>query len=438
MSIDLKYGVPTVCLHTSMFVTVTRSVVRANGAPRMRQVYLPHPVMGKTAEQIRDYVFGVSPISRKPVMQEVVEGLTRALDDEDRKGLTFERSTPRLCEPASEAELHQLFLDNNWTDKLPIVLPTVERVAEMLKHTRRKPDEVVGHHTATHFREVWECTVEQVAVNAVMAGARPEYFPVILALAATGASARGSSTSSMASMAVVNGPIRKELNMNAGTGAMGPYNQANATIGRAFGLLSQNLQGGSVPGDTYMGSMGNALAYANPTFAENEERSPFEPLHVQRGYRAEQSVVSVFVGMRHMAFTLGLRHAHWRDHVRNMMRGMDPNESPTFLLDPIAARLFQDIGGFKTKQELITWICENARMPAGEYWDYQLVQNYLYPRATFGEEPLASKLRAAADEMIPMWTPEQVNVVVVGGETNGYWRIAGARAAGSACVDDWR
>ena len=438
MSIDLKYGVPTVCLHTSMFHRLTKTVVRMNGAPNMRQVYLPHPVMGKTPEQIGGYVYGVSPVTGKPVMQEVVEGLIQGLSDEDRKGLSFARSTARLCEPASEAELNQLFLDNNWTDKLPIVLPTVERVAEMLRHTSRKPDEAVGHHTATHFREVWECTVEQVAVNAVMAGAKPEYFPVILAIAATGASARGSSTSSMASMVVVNGPVRREIDMNAGTGAMGPYNHANATIGRAFGLLSQNLQGGSVPGDTYMGSMGNALAYASPTFAENEERSPFEPLHVQRGYRPEQSVVTAFVGMRHMAFTLGLRRAHWRSQVRNMMRGMDPNESPTFLLDPIAARLFQDIGGLKTKKELIDWVCENARMPAGEYWDYQLVQNYLLPRATFGEEPLASRLRAAADEMIPMWTPEQVNVVVVGGETNGYWRIAGARPAGSACVDEWR
>jgi len=394
--------------------------------------------MGKTHEEIKAYVFGISPISGKSVMQEVVEGLTQPLNEQDRKGLTFARTTPRLCEPATEDALQQQFLDNNWTDKLPVVLPTLERVAAMLKHTSRKPDEVVGHHAATHFREEWECTVEQVAVNAVMAGARPEYFPVILAIASTGASARGSSTSSMAGMVVVNGPIRKEIKMNAGTGAMGPYNQANATIGRAFGLLSQNLQGGSVPGDTFMGSMGNALAYASPTFAENEERSPWEPLHVQRGFKADQSVVSVFIGMRHMAFTLGLRHAHWRDHLRNLMRGMDPNESPTFLLDPIAARLFQDVGGLKTKKDLINWICENGRMPAGEYWDYQLIQNYQYPRATFGEEPLASKLKAKPDEMIPMWTPEQVNVVVVGGETNGYWRIAGARLAASACVDDWR
>src|SRR4029434_7033563 len=97
-------------------------------------------------------------------------------------------------------------------------------------------------------RDSWEYTVEKVAVNAVMAGARPEYFPVILALAATGASARGSTTSSAAAMMVCKGPVRHELGMNAGIGAMGPYSHANATIGRAYGLLSQNLQGGSLPG----------------------------------------------------------------------------------------------------------------------------------------------------------------------------------------------
>ena len=80
----------------------------------------------------------------------------------------------------------------------------------------------------------------------------------------------------------------------------------------------------------------------------------------------------------------------------------------------------------------------NATMKAGEYWDYQLIQNYQYPRATFGEEPLASKLKAKPDEWIPMWSRDQINAVVVGGETNGYWRIAGARLAASVCVDDWR
>src|SRR5438309_7480088 len=188
MSIDLKYQVPTVAIHTEVFEAVTRSVARVNGAPRMRQVYVPHPVVGKSAAELRGYVEGKDPRTGRPVMQEVIEGLTGALDDADLSGLTFERTTPRLCEPATDDELNQLFLDSDWTDKLPIILPTEHRVAEMLRHTSHKPEEVVGHMRATQFREFWEYTVEKVAVNAVMAGARPEHFPVILALAGAGVS----------------------------------------------------------------------------------------------------------------------------------------------------------------------------------------------------------------------------------------------------------
>ena len=101
---------------------------------------------------------------------------------------------------------------------------------------------------------------------------------------------------------------------------MGPYNHANATIGRAYGLLSQNLQGGSVPGDSFMGSQGNSYTYNNVTFAENEERSPWEPLHVQKGFKADDSTVSIFYGCRSTTFCLGLREKYWREHVRDMLR----------------------------------------------------------------------------------------------------------------------
>jgi hypothetical protein len=438
MTIEARYGVPTVALHTDKFDRVVRSVASVNGMPALRQVFVPQPVMGKSARELRAYVDGTDPITGRPVMQEVIEGLTRPLDEADLKPVAFDRSTPRLVPADTEENLHRLFLENRWTDTLPIVLPTEERVAAMLAHTHRKPDEVVGHMRPTHFRESWEYTVEKVAVNAVMAGARPEYFPVILALGATGVSARGSTTSSMAAMVVVNGPIRHEIRMNAGTGALAPYNHANATIGRAYGLLSQNLQGGSVPGLTYMGSQGNNYAYNSVTFAENEERSPWEAFHVQHGFKPTDSTVSVFTGCRSTAYTLGIREKHWREHVRNMLRGMDPHIPPTFLLDPITARQFIDRGGFTKKDALIDWIYDNARMPASEFWDYQLVQNYLYPRATFGEEPWASKLKAAPDAMIQMYRREDIHVVVVGGETNGYWRIMGATYAKTASVDEWR
>jgi hypothetical protein len=435
---DSKYGVPTVAIHTNAFEKVVQSVTQMHGMPQARYTFVPQPVMGKTAEQLRAYVDGKSPISGRPVMQEVIEGLTRPAEGDRVKETKFERSTPRLVEAGAEENLHRLFLDNNWTDKLPIILPTEEKVAEMLAHTSRKPAEVAGHLRSNQFRQHWEFTVEKVAVNAVMAGARPEYFPVILALASSGVSARGSTTSSMAAMVVVNGPICHEIGMNAGTGAMAPYNHPNATIGRAYGLLSQNLQGGSLPGDSYMGSQGNNYAYNSMTFAENEERSPWEPFHVQHGFKPADSTVSIFTGCRSTAFTLGVREQYWREHVRSMLRGMDAHSAPTFVLDPIAARQFIDRGGFDTKQKLIQWVYENALMPAGEYWDYQLIQNYIYPRATFGEEPYASKLKAAPGEMIRMFKPDEIHVVVVGGETNGYWRIIGCNYQKTVSIDEWR
>ena len=95
-------------------------------------------------------------------------------------------------------------------------------------------------------------------------------------------------------------------------------------------------------------------------------------------------------------------------------------------------------GGVHLRRFLEKWIYDNARMPASEYWDYPLIQNYIYPRATFGEEPWATKLKAAPDELIPMFRQEDIHVVVAGGETNGYWRIMGCNYQKTVSVDEWR
>ena len=225
---------------------------------------------------------------------------------------------------------------------------------------------------------------------------------MILALAATGVTARSSSSSAMAAMAVVNGPIRHEIGMNAGIGAMGPYNHANATIGRAYGLLSQNGQGGSVPGLTYMGSQGNNYAYNSVTFAENEERSPWEPFHVQHGFRPGDSAVSVFSRLPlHRVHARAAREALARARRATCCAAWTRTTRRRCCSIPITARQFVDRGGFTKKDALIDWLHDNARMPAGEYWDYQLVQNYIYPRATFGEEPWATKLQGRARRADP-------------------------------------
>jgi len=439
ITLETKYGVPTVAVHTDKFEKVVKSVTRMGGLPQAPLVFVPQPVMGKTAQELHAYVHGADPVTGRGVMQEIVEALTQPLSESvvaDIAAPTLEEK--RLLPPASRGALHEMFLERRWSDQLPIVLPTIERVERMLAATSRRPDEIVGRMQPTQNRGAWSYTVEKVAVNAVMAGARPEYLPVILALASTGLSARGSTSSSAAAMVVVNGPIRAEIDMNCGIGALGPYNHANATIGRAYGLLSQNLQGGSVPGETFMGSLGNNYTYNSITFAENEERSPWEPLHVQQGFAADSSTASVFLGGRTTGFSLGLRAEHWREHVRDLLVATDVVGAPTLLLDPIVARQFIDRGGFTDKAALLDWVHDTARMPAARYWDLQLVQNYIYPRATFGDEPMSSHLAAGPDELIPMFRREDINVVVVGGETNGYWQIMGSKLHKTVSIDEWR
>jgi hypothetical protein len=425
-------------MQTDVFATAVRAVARTHGMPHLRYVFVPQPVMGKSPQALRAYIDGVDPVTGVPVMQEVVDALTRPLGAAETQQSGYNRTTPRFTEPDTEENLQQWFIDNHWTDTLPIVLPTEERVAAMLSATHHAPDEVIGHMRPTANREAWAYTVEKVAVNAVMSGAKPVYLPVILALAASQVSARGSTTSSTANMVVVNGPIRREIEMNWGTGAMGPFNHANATIGRAYGLLSQNLQGGSVPGLTYLGSQGNAYMYSSITFAENEERSPWVPFHVQHGFEPGESVVSIFTGVRSTSYNLGLRETYWREHVRNMLRGINPHLAPTLVLDPITARQFVERGGFDSKDKLIQWIRDNATLPAKVFWDHQLIQNYRYPRALKGVGPYASILRAAPDELVRVFPRDQIHVVVVGGETNGYWRIMGCNYARSVSVDAWR
>jgi hypothetical protein len=120
-----------------------------------------------------------------------------------------------------------------------------------------------------------------------------------------------------------------------------------------------------------------------------------------------------------------------------MLAGIDGNSAPCLLLDPLTAQQFID-RGLKTKAEVIRWIHENAKMPAGRYWDLQLVQNYVYPWATFGQEPMATWLKAKPDELINHFPAEGINVVVVGGEANAYWRIMGARYRKTVSIDAWR
>ena len=422
-------------MHTHVFARLVRATALSLGMPRLRSAFVPQPVVDRSPADLRAYIDGNDRVSGRPFMQEVIDGLTRPLDEADLQGQSFERTTPRLLEPDTEENLHRLFEENHWTDCLPIVLPTEARVEAMLKGTSHSPDEVVGRLRPTDLREFWEFTVEKVAVNAVMAGAGPSTSRSFSRSRPAASRARSSSTNSFATISVVNGPIRNEIDMNSGIGVMGPYNHANATIGRAYGLLSQNLQGGSVPGETYMGSLGNWYAYT-AALPEAEERSPWQPLHVQQGFKPTDSVATVFFGGWYTHLAYGPR-ATWQEKMRHCLAAVEQYSPPLLVMDPIAARGFVELG-FDTKEKLIEWCADNGRLTAREYWDNQWIQYLMRPRAVAGVEPFASRFKAAPEELIRIFEPADIHIVVAGGETQGTWKmISGARRA-TVSIDKWR
>lgn len=180
-----------------------------------------------------------------------------------------------------------------WTDGLPVVPPTAGRVAHMLKACQLDPAEMLAVLAPSYNRATWQ----DVAINAVMAGCRPEYLPVVGAAIAAIATDEfnllgiATTTGSATPLVIVNGPIVREIGMNAQANALGQGNRANATIGRAVHLALQNI-GGAKPGETDMATLGQPGKYTF-CFAENEAASPWLPLHVERGFAAAASVVTV-------------------------------------------------------------------------------------------------------------------------------------------------
>ena len=200
----------------------------------------------------------------------------------------------RKVEIASGDDVAEFMFDQGFSDGLPLVPPTPERVTRMLAGTHRDPQEVI----ATVPPNMGEATVEKIAINAVMAGCKPEYLPVVIAavqaVCTDEFNIHGVTATTMgaATVMIVNGPIRDQIGMNSGLGALGAGNRANATIGRALRLVIRNV-GGATTGGVERSTMGNPMKYTM-CFAENEERSPWEPLHVERGFDREESVVTVF------------------------------------------------------------------------------------------------------------------------------------------------
>ena len=195
----------------------------------------------------------------------------------------------------SEETIYSLFIERGWSDGLPIIAPTEQRVLRMLSLLGNKdPQEVV----AILPPRLGAATLEKIAINAVMAGCLPEYLPVIIAaLKAMSEETFGlrgvqSTTHPCSPLIVVNGPIAPKIGLNGNGNAFGPGVRANATIGRAIRLIQINV-GGAIPGQIDRSTQGQPGKYTY-CVAENEEDSPWQPFHVERGFKKEDSTVTVF------------------------------------------------------------------------------------------------------------------------------------------------
>ena len=434
-------GIPTAPVVTQRFQELVKTISWKKGMPKQRFVFVPHPVAGRPPELCNQYVRGKDPLSGKAIVDELVAALVSPLAAEEKKtGFLMRDPQPRLLEPNTPTALIDLFEKNGWTDGLPIILPTEERVANMLKGTSHKPDEIVGTMRPSPPHEAWEFNVEMVAANAVMAGAKPEYLPVILALSSTGVTSLFSSTTSFARMAVVNGPIITEIDMNGGIGAMSPLNKANATIGRAWTLISRNLGGGAIPGQTYLGSQGNNLNYNNICFPEKEDKLPagWKPFSEQKGFKRGESAISTFTGWEivHGALGMGGNKEGLARAVARYSTGA--YRQVTLLLDPIVANDYKELHGFQTKEALSEWLLKNTPSPAQGYWRDHPDQ---MKQAKSGVEPFATWLKYPEGALIPASSlrPEvPVEIIVVGGETNAFMQMGDFRHVSTASVDKWR
>src|SRR5215470_7537033 len=269
---------------THEFRPLALAEARAKGLPDLAIVTVPHPIGGVAEELVAGKAM--------TAVEEVLAALTAARAASAGDGAA-EGMAARHRAPDDLLEFQSFMMERGWGDGLPMIPATAERVASMLRGTRRPADDLV----AVLPPRLGRATVERVAVNAVLAGAGPEHLPVILAAVeavaqpAFNLQAVQTTTHPCSPLIIVNGPIAGRLGINAAGNALGQGHRANAVIGRALRLVLQNI-GGARPGREDRATQGHPGKYSY-CIAEHEAASPWEPLSVERGFPRETSTVTV-------------------------------------------------------------------------------------------------------------------------------------------------
>jgi hypothetical protein len=361
---------------------------------------------------------------------EVVRQLTAFDDAQTESANVVEPGIRDIVFTGTLEEVNAHFQRNDWSDGLPIVPPTIEAVEAFLRFTDRAPEEVLGvMHPSQAEASVWS-----VAVNGVMAGCRPEYMPLLVAIVEVMADPEyglkhGGSTPGWEAMIVVNGPIREALGMSDGQGLQRPGNPANTSVGRFYRLFARNVPR-FLPGTTDMATFGQMFRAA---VAENEQACAeigWEPLHVMRGFDPRDSVVTI-TSIRSASdpFTTAgenaERHLEYLvDWVKRMIEPYESSrgyvESHVLMLTPVIAAVLAK-GGY-SKRGVSDYLKKNALVPASYYEHHMLLADHHDPGTTLdflvahGLLPKEWELSDDPERLVPLLLAESDFLIVVAGD----------------------
>ncbi len=485
-----KAGIPTVLVDLEDQASMVKDWALMYGVPNIRTLHASRTAPG---EVDADALVG-------PIMDALTRPLTAKekergrWDPPNQQRVLFEGTLEEAEEFYNKAEFigHPVNAPIAvYTDGFPVRIPTEERVQEMLKGTSHKPEEVIayqsdrkrrfGYLSSSRFgggeviqrkkgEEVlfspmyFTATVEKVAINAVMAGCKPEYLPVVLAIAESGCPI--STTHSLGQAVCVSGPIVKEIGMNTGCGALGGGNPANSTIGRTFELMARNL-GGAIPGVNRMSTLSSPFSDGGTCFAENADGLPpgWEGLNEEYGYKKNESVIVVWGGahgIEHQGFRPGGYRSLQRSGHGGLARRLNVKGTPgphnwleyllprlwacreggyTFVMVPEMALHLQEYG-FKTKKEVYEWLWKKSFEPLK---DYRLRSGPdVETNGWMGIEPVSGKhwKELPDDYMVPAagYDPMSNCIIVAGGDEEASEQMGGREAGSNSVynVDAWR
>jgi hypothetical protein len=445
-----------------------------NGVPNIRFLHASRTIAGP--EDVQAWI--------KPML----DGLTRPLTEKEKEAGLWNPAQPRVLFQGTLDEAETFYQQTKWiphpvnaplsiyTDGFPIRIPTEERVREMLKGTSHRPEEVLTLQTDTtspmgenrlkgdliRFMPLKKtATVEKVAINAVMAGCKPEHLPVILAIAQSGCPI---GTTNFPSQAVcLSGPIVKEINMNVGVGILGPGSPVNGPIGRAYQLMAINL-GGAIPGVNRMGCLGSPLNNGGTCFAENSEGLPpgWKGLNEETGFKKDESVVMVMNisgGVVGSQFSPGGYRAFQKSGHGGLARRFDVKGKAgphnwleyivpdlwalreggfTIIMVPEMARHLYDIG-FKSKDEVYEWMWKKSFEPLKKYRSRSWPD--FFRNGWMGIEKTSGKpwKDLPDDYMVPVAGDEPFAncIIVAGGDEEASMQLAGGHDC-TYSIDFWR